>query len=185
MRKLPVFFCLLLALNTCAENNLSHRHIDTIIRNAGFEKAVRDVNMSLVTLSLAVLRNLDTATTTKIAFQEISQKLDRVSVLLYRCINNLESYKNENPRKFKDSIWSKYDFELRNYSELMGEALQLSSPDQIKDIVDFLDEDLGLKHDGSFASSGNKNAEFVNVRVRVFDRSGKNELPGYSVFLKP
>lgn len=111
------------------------------------------------------------------------EKADKVSLLLFGCLNDLE---NEGKYYGRDkSVVRKYYEEIENYNDLLKYMENIDNTDSIDSILSFMEEDLSLKYSTESAPGAERKASFVTVKVRVLNESGDREEPGYMVFVKP
>jgi hypothetical protein len=131
------------------------------------------------TLSLSELTNeIDDKADSSDAYKDLSNKMTRLNSLYFSCINILT-------KSGSKTFSSSYTSEMNNYKSLFERALTLNNVDSINDIIDFINDDLNLKYDGSFASSDISEVGMVTISVHVFDSTGTKELPGYDVSVRP
>ena len=131
------------------------------------------------TLSLSKLSNeIENKGESSDAYKDLSDKMDRLNSLYFRCINIL----NQTGSK---TVSSSYTSEIKNYQSLFELALTLDNIDSVDDIVDFINDDLNLKYDGSLASNDISEVGMVTISVHVFDSTGTKELSGYDVSVRP
>jgi len=140
------------------------------------------LNKSIVESTTYLQRKAQTDKTNATLYANLSSALDRITSLSFTCLNNLrkmmESPKNNN-------VVKGYLKEFRNYAYLLNQAVLSEKPENFRQTLVFVDEDLNLKYDGALASSSDQSPTLVKVHVRVFDSTGSRELAGYKVFIKP
>lgn len=116
-------------------------------------------------------------------YASLVEKADRVSLLLFGCLNELD---NEGKYYGRDkAVVKKYYEEIDNYNDLLKYMENLDNADSIDSILSFMEEDLGYKYSTESSPGTERKASFVTVKVRVLDSTGNREEPGYMVFVKP
>lgn len=116
-------------------------------------------------------------------FAHLVEKADRISLLLFGCLNELENEGKYYGRE--KAVVQKYYEEIDNYNDLLKYMENLDDADSLDSILSFMEEDLGYKYSTEGTTDSERRASLVTVKVRVLDSTGDREEPGYMVFVKP
>ena len=130
----------------------------------------------------ALAKSIDEKAATSEAFRKLGSRMDRLSLQLFGCLNELE---NENNYNTGDrDVLAKYYTEVDNYNALLDFAQTENDPKAVDSILSFIEDDVALKYDLDAPDPADRRARLVNVKVRVLN-GDELEQSGYMVFVKP